>query len=334
MTTRLALTPGEPAGIGPDVLIQVAQKPQAAELVAFCDPDLLLTRARQLNLPLNLKPFHPSTPPLHHPIGTLLIHAIPLHQTVIAGQGDKKNARYVLDTLTAATDACMKKTCDGLVTGPVHKGLMNEGGVLFSGHTEFLADHTGSEQVVMMLATEGLRVALATTHLPLKDVPAAITQVLLEKIITVLCRDLEYYFCTQAPKVFVCGLNPHAGDNGALGREEIEVIIPVLEKLRERSLFILGPYSADTIFSPAHLKTADVFLAMYHDQGLPVLKYRGFGNAVNITLGLNIVRTSVDHGTAFDLAGTGRSDCGSLQQAINTAVSMCQHNMARSACSR
>lgn len=328
MTLRLAITPGEPAGIGPDILVQASQQSCAAERVAFCDPDLLRARATLLNLPLILQPFDPLSKPQPQPAGVLSVYPVALQHAVQPGKPDARHARYVLDTLTAATRACMNHHCHGLVTGPVHKGLMNEGGIRFSGHTEFLAEYTHSEQVVMMLAAPDLRVALATTHLPLREVPDAITGPHLEKILFTLDRDLKRYFCKTQPHIFVCGLNPHAGDNGVLGREEIEVITPVLDALRRQGLRITGPLSADTIFSGINRQQADVFLAMYHDQGLPVLKYHGFGEAVNVTLGLNIIRTSVDHGTAFDLAGTGHADPGSLDAAIRMALEMCSHHFA------
>jgi len=322
MIARLAITPGEPAGIGPDIVVQLAQKKQPTDLVVFADADLLLARAKSLNLPLSLISYDPEQAPSLLPINTLRISSTPLKTNVIAGKPDKRNAAYVLETLDHATNACVENHCDGLVTGPVHKGLINQAGFHFSGHTEYLAKHTNSEQVVMLLATEGLRVALVTTHIPLKDVSAAITPTLLEKTIRVLHCDLQKYFCNKAPVIFVCGINPHAGDQGALGTEEIDTIIPVLEKLRAQKINVIGPLSADTIFSPDNMAKADAFLAMYHDQGLPILKYKGFSNAINVTLGLNIIRTSVDHGTAFELAGTGKADNHSLQLAVDTAARM------------
>lgn len=329
MTLRLAITPGEPAGIGPDIVIQAAQVPCQAERVVFCDPELLQARAKQLGLPLILKPLDTRSAPQQQPPSTLAFHALPLRCPVQAGKADARNSPYVMDTLRAATQACLDGYCSALITGPVHKGLINEAGIPFSGHTEFLAEYTGSQQVVMLLATPDLRVALATTHLPLKDVPAAITSGLLEDILLTLDKDLSHYFCKSRPHIFVCGLNPHAGDKGALGREEIDVIMPTLETLRAKGLHITGPLSADTIFSDKNRQQADVFLAMYHDQGLPVLKYHGFGEAVNVTLGLNIIRTSVDHGTAFDLAGTGRADTGSFHAATQMAIAMCEHRLAQ-----
>jgi len=322
MISRLAITPGDPAGIGPDVVIKLIQQPQSADLVIFADADLLLSRARQLNLPLEIIPYDPKQKPSILPASTLRVCHVALAVAATAGKPDKHNASYVLETIRLAAAACLNQTCDGLVTGPVHKGLIHEAGFFFTGHTEYLAEYTHSPDVVMLLATEGLRVALVTTHLPLKAVPAAITPELLEKTIRVLHNDMQRYFCNKAPVIFVCGLNPHAGDNGALGNEETDIIIPVLDKLRAQQMNVLGPYSADTIFSPDNLSRADVFLAMYHDQGLPVLKYKGFSNAINVTLGLNIIRTSVDHGTAFDLAGTGKASSHSLELAVETARQM------------
>jgi 4-hydroxythreonine-4-phosphate dehydrogenase len=322
MTLRLAITPGEPAGIGPDIVIRLVQTPQRADLVAFANAELLQQRADQLKTALTIVQYAPDEKPALLPPGSLRVCSVPLSHHVTAGQPDKKNSPYVIETLNQATDACLNHHCDGLVTGPVNKGLLNAAGFHFSGHTEYLAERTRSDHVVMMLATEGLRVALATTHLPLKAVPDAITAGLLEKTLRVLHTDLQRYFCERSPVIFVCGLNPHAGDQGALGTEEIKTIIPVINKLREQNMEVYGPFSADTLFSAANMAKADVFLAMYHDQGLPILKYKGFNHAINVTLGLNIVRTSVDHGTAFELAGTGKADHHSLQLAVDTAIQM------------
>ncbi len=320
---RLALTPGEPAGIGPDLAIQLAQRPQPLELVAIADPELLRTRAQQLGLPLTLRPFDPATPPCAGAAGELTVLPVPLAAAVQAGRLDPANAPYVLETLRRAVDGCRDGTFAALVTGPVHKGVINDAGIPFTGHTEFLAARTATPRVVMMLATEGLRVALATTHLPLRAVADAITPALLTEVVTILHRDLRQRFGIAAPRILVCGLNPHAGEGGHLGREELEVIGPTLETLRAQGMQLIGPLPADTLFTPRHLEHADAVLAMYHDQGLPVLKYKGFGRAVNVTLGLPIVRTSVDHGTALDLAGSGRADTGSLEYAIEVARQMC-----------
>lgn len=318
---RLAITPGEPAGIGPDLVVQLVQQAQSCELVAYADPELLLNRAQQLGLPLRLRHID-DNPPRPLAAGELAVHPIKLRHAVHPGELCSDNAAYVLETLTAAASDCQHGQCAAMVTGPVHKGIINEAGVAFSGHTEFLAELTGTARVVMMLATEGLRVALATTHLPLAQVPAGITQQLLTEVITILHGDLQSKFGIASPRILVCGLNPHAGEGGHLGMEEIEVIIPVLQKLRSSGMLLEGPLPADTLFTPKHLSHCDAVLAMYHDQGLPVLKYKGFGAAVNITLGLPIIRTSVDHGTALDLAGTGLADTGSLATAIEYARAM------------
>ena len=254
---------------------------------------------------------------------------MPLIVPVHAGELDRRNAAYVLETLRVATDATLAGDFDAFVTGPVHKGVINDSGIAFSGHTEFLAERCGCDLTVMMLATEGLRVALATTHLPLAEVPAAITQESLTQIIDILDADLTAKFGVANPRIVVCGLNPHAGEGGHLGREEIETIEPVLNKLRARGIDLIGPLPADTLFTPRHLDDADAVLSMFHDQGLPVLKFKGFGAAVNVTLGLPIVRTSVDHGTALDLAGKGTASSGSLAYAIETARSMAAHWQAR-----
>ena len=318
MVCRLALTPGEPAGVGPDVVIQLAQQGAPDEWVVYADPDLLRRRAHLLGLPLRLRP--PGVQPEPLSPGELAIEPVSLHQTEQVGVPDPGNARYVLTTLRRALQDCVTGKADALVTGPVHKGVINEAGIPFSGHTEFLAAETNTPRVVMMLASAELRVALATTHLPLARVPAAITQTLLTEVITILHRDLRGQFGIAEPRILVCGLNPHAGESGHLGREEIDVIEPVLERLRAAGMNLVGPLPADTLFTPAVLQGNDAVLAMYHDQGLPVLKYQGFGQAVNITLGLPIIRTSVDHGTAFNLAGSGRADTGSLATAIDYAA--------------
>jgi 4-hydroxythreonine-4-phosphate dehydrogenase len=318
---RLALTPGEPGGVGPELCVQIAQRAWPAELVAFADPDLLAARAAHLGLPLTLLPYDPGAAPRPQRAGTLGIAPVPLRAPAPPGRLDPANAAYVLDTLRQATAACLDGAAAALVTGPVHKGVINDAGIAFSGHTEFLAQQTGG-QPVMMLACPGLRVALATTHLPLAAVPRALDAATLERVIRVLVTDLATRFGRPRPHVLVCGLNPHAGEGGHLGREEIEVITPLLERLRGEGMDLVGPLPADTAFTPSALDGADAVLAMYHDQGLPVLKHLGFGQAVNITLGLPIVRTSVDHGTALDLAGSGRADPGSLQAAIETALEL------------
>lgn len=319
---RIALTPGEPAGIGPDLCIQLAQQTQSVELVVIADPQLLEQRAAQLGLNLRLREFNPEAPVSPSEAGELCILPVPLVTPATAGQLDSRNASYVLETLSLAVEGCLDGRFAALVTGPVHKGVINEAGIPFSGHTEFLAEKTGTSQVVMMLATEGLRVALATTHLPLAEVSHHITGPRLAQVIRILHHDLKKRFGIKMPNILVCGLNPHAGEGGHLGREEIEIIEPVLEQLRGDGMKLYGPLPADTLFTPRYLEKADAVLAMYHDQGLPVLKHLGFGKAVNITLGLPIIRTSVDHGTALELAGSGQAEIGSLQYAITVAIEM------------
>jgi 4-hydroxythreonine-4-phosphate dehydrogenase len=323
-TSRLfALTPGEPAGIGPDLCLLLAREAQPEALVAVASRELLAERAARLGLDIELPEVGPGNwPGVPAPAGSLYVWDTPLQASVVAGQLDAHNAAYVLQTLTRAGQGCLDGTFAGMITAPVHKGVINEAGIPFSGHTEFLAELTATEQVVMMLATRGLRVALVTTHLPLKDVAAAITTERLARVSRILHTDLVEKFGIAQPRILVCGLNPHAGEGGHLGREEIEVIEPTLEHLRGEGLNLIGPLPADTLFTPKHLEQCDAVLAMYHDQGLPVLKYKGFGAAVNVTLGLPIIRTSVDHGTALDLAGSGQVDTGSLRVALETAYQM------------
>ena len=326
---RIALTPGEPAGIGPDLVITLAQEAQQHEIVAIADPQLLQTRAQQLGLPLRLREIDLHEKPRASVAGELAVLPVALAQAAVPGKLNVSNAPYILQTLDAAITGCMAGHFAALVTGPVQKSVINDAGIPFSGHTEYLAEKTNTPKVVMMLATEGLRVALATTHLPLKDVAAAITDDELTQVTEILQRDMQLQFGIEQPRILVCGLNPHAGEGGHLGREEIDVIEPVLEKLRSRGMNLIGPLPADTLFTPKYLDKADAVLAMYHDQGLPVLKYKGFGQAVNITLGLPIIRTSVDHGTALDLAGTGKADLGSLRTALAYALAMVAAKHAR-----
>jgi 4-hydroxythreonine-4-phosphate dehydrogenase len=320
MTLRLALTPGEPAGIGPDLLISLVQSGHDHELVAYADPQLLQQRAAELELSLTLRQPGSSPQPLQP--GELAVVPVSLAAPVVAGQLNSANGDYVLHCLDAAIADCQNNVCQAMVTGPVQKSVINDASHAFSGHTEYLADKTATSKVVMMLATSELRVALATTHLPLRDVADSITQASLTEVINILIADLQRKFSISAPTILVCGLNPHAGEGGHLGREEIETINPVLEQFRAQGVNLVGPLPADTLFTPKYLDSADAVLAMYHDQGLPVLKYQGFGRAANITLGLPIIRTSVDHGTALDLAGTGNADNGSLRTAIEVAVQM------------
>jgi 4-hydroxythreonine-4-phosphate dehydrogenase len=323
-TPRVLLTTGEPAGIGPDLCALIAQKALGCELAVVGDPALLAARARLLGVDLRIDACSPGEPIGLHQRGALRVWKVGTADRVVCGRLDTASAAYVVDAIDSGVRACLDGFFDALVTGPVHKGIINEAGFEFTGHTEHIAAITGGDPV-MMLATQGLRVALATTHLPLKEVSAAITHRRLETVLRVLHRDLIERFGIARPRILVCGLNPHAGEGGHLGREESEVIEPTLEMLREEGLHLHGPLPADTLFLPKYLRHADAVLAMFHDQGLPVLKYAGFGRAVNITLGLPIVRTSVDHGTAVDLAGTGRVDTGSLEAAIESAIEISKH---------
>jgi len=324
-TQRFALTPGEPAGIGPDLCLLLASQRQPHPLIAITSRDLLHERAAQLGVAVSLLPVSPDNwPDQPAPAGSLYVWDTPLNAPVTAGTLNKANAPFVLQTLTRAALGCVAGDFAGMITAPVHKGVINEGGIAFSGHTEFLADLTHTEQVVMMLATRGLRVALVTTHLPLRQVADAITPERITRVTRILHADLQHKFGIAQPRILVCGLNPHAGEGGHLGFEEIDIIEPTLERLRSEGMDLRGPLPADTLFTPKYLEHCDAVLAMYHDQGLPVLKYKGFGAAVNITLGLPIIRTSVDHGTALDLAGSGKIDTGSLQVALETAYQMAE----------
>ncbi len=318
---RIALTPGEPAGIGPDLCIQLSQKEQTCELIIIADPEFLADRAAKLGLNVSINIFNAKKAPKNNKAYYINVLPISLLKKVSCGQLNVDNSPYVVETIKQATLGCLSGSFDAMVTAPVHKGIINNAGTPFSGHTEFIAEITGGYPV-MMLATSGLRVALATTHLPLSKVSQAITAECLTNVIKILNKDLRTHFSLSDPKILVCGLNPHAGENGHLGQEEIEIIQPVLNKLRKQGINLQGPIPADTVFTPKYLSSADTVLAMYHDQGLPVLKHMGFGQAVNITLGLPIIRTSVDHGTALDLAGTGTANIGSLKYAIKTAQEM------------
>ena len=321
-TPRIALTPGEPAGIGPDLCLLLAQQQQAAELVVIGDPELLAQRAAILGLPFQPRLFDPQAAPQAFVAGEICILPVAMQTAAQCGVLNSDNAQYVLETLDQAIAGCQSGTFDALVTGPVHKGIINDAGINFSGHTEYLAAATATDTVVMLLATDELRVALVTTHVPLLEVSALITPGRLQRIIRVLHAGLQQRFGIAQPRIKVCGLNPHAGEGGHLGREEIETIIPTLQGLRAEGIDLDGPLPADTVFNQHYIADSDAILAMYHDQGLPVLKHSGFGRAVNITLGLPIIRTSVDHGTALDLAGTGQADTGSLQMAIKYAADM------------
>ncbi len=324
---RIAITSGEPAGIGPDICVMLALREIDADITIIGDAELLANRARQLNVNLAIEPYEATETSHRHVKSTLKVLHLPTASPVIAGVLNPANSQYVLNTLTCAMDGCTinNKNCsafDAVVTAPVHKGVINGAGIAFTGHTEFFAEYTNTPQVVMMLVGGGLRVALATTHLALKNVPAAITRDSLETAIRILHKDLVQKFGVANPRILVAGLNPHAGEDGYLGREEIEVINPVLAKLRAEGMQLIGALPADTLFTKKYLENTDCVLAMYHDQGLPVLKHASFGGGVNVTLGLPIIRTSVDHGTALDLAGTGNIDIGSMLAAVNLAIEL------------
>ena len=317
--TTIAITSGEPAGIGPDLCVLIAPQLAAevnAKYVLLADRDLLAERADALHI--------------KWPCAAQSVHVehVPLAKRTETGKLNCENSNYVLQLIDRAIDGCRSNEFAAMVTAPVHKGIINDAGIAFSGHTEYLADKTGTEQVVMMLVSRQapvLRVALATTHLALKDVPAAITHESLLNTLRILHADLNGKFGITRPRILVAGLNPHAGEGGYLGREEIDVIIPVVAQLKAEGMLLEGPLPADTLFTPRHLQHADAVLAMYHDQGLPVLKYASFGEGVNVTLGLPIIRTSVDHGTALDLAGTGKIETGSMQAAIDLAIQLSRH---------
>jgi 4-hydroxythreonine-4-phosphate dehydrogenase len=312
----LALTAGEPAGIGPELCLAIAARPWKARLVAIGSLDLLRETAARLELRVTPRAV---AEPRAHRAGELQVIDVPLPAPVFPGRPDTRNAGAVLETLRRAAGGCLEGRFDGMVTAPVHKGIINEAGHAFSGHTEFLAGLTGGRPVMLLVAGT-LRVALATTHLPLSEVPAAINREDLCAVLRVLHAELRAVFGIAAPRILVAGLNPHAGEGGHLGDEEIRVIAPALADLRAEGLQLEGPLPADTLFTPQRLANADAVLAMYHDQGLPVLKYAGFGRAVNITLGLPLLRTSVDHGTALDIAGMGKADPGSLVAAVELAL--------------
>lgn len=320
MQPVLAVTSGEPAGIGPDICLDLASARLPCPVVVLGDINLLQQRAAELGKSVVLRHYDPATPPEN---GVLDMVHIPLKTPCETGKLNAANSPYVLDLLDYAYDGIQSGHYAAMVTAPLHKGIINDaGGPFFSGHTEYLADKSGTEKVVMMLAGGGLRVALATTHLPLKDVAAAMSVPLIQSIARILHHDLQQKFGITAPRILVAGLNPHAGEGGHLGYEEIDIIIPALQMLQKEGIDVRGPYPADTLFQPFMLENADAVLAMYHDQGLPVLKYAGFGNSVNITLGLPFIRTSVDHGTALELAGTGKARSGSLLAAVQTAYEM------------
>lgn len=317
----IAVTTGEPAGIGPDLCVALEPRDDAS-IVLIGDPGLLQQRAAQLGLQIELPRVTPEQLRDRQQPG-LCVLPIALSQPCITGTLNRSNGQYVLDTIRTAALGCQDKLFDAMVTAPVHKGIINDAGIPFSGHTEFIAELFNANPV-MVLAAGTLRVALATTHLPLADVAAAINSSSIQTTLKILHDDLIAKVGIPKPRILVCGLNPHAGESGHLGREEIEIISPAIEAARQNGIDVHGPLPADTLFTPRHLKNADAVLAMFHDQGLPVLKYAGFGTAVNITFGLPIIRTSVDHGTAIDLAGTGKAEGGSLQSALTTAVEFSQ----------
>ncbi|CAM3977067.1 MULTISPECIES: 4-hydroxythreonine-4-phosphate dehydrogenase PdxA [Vibrio] len=319
---RIIITAGEPAGIGPDLVLSLADNPYPHQLVVCADKEMLQQRAQHLGIEVDIVDYDANSKPTPQQKGQLVVEHIPLAQQTVIGQLNEANGHYVLKTLERAAQGCMNDEFAAIVTGPVHKGVINRAGVAFSGHTEFFAEQSDTPMVVMMLATEGLKVALVTTHIPLAYVSKAVTEERIEQIMQILHKDMVTKFALPNPRIYVCGLNPHAGEDGCLGQEEIETISPTLDKLREQGMDIVGPLPADTIFNHKYLEDADVILGMYHDQVLPVLKYKGFGSSVNITLGLPFIRTSVDHGTALDLAGTGNADTGSFQTALSHAIEL------------
>lgn len=321
---RLLLTPGEPAGIGPDLAVRIAQHAHDAEIVAVADPDLLRDRASALGLSLTLESADYSAAPRMQAAGTLAIDPVNMPTTAQAGVLDARNAGYVLATLDRAVDQCRARRAAAMVTGPVHKAVINQAGYAFTGHTGYLAARCDSPPPVMMLTTDdaSLRVCLATVHIPLSEVPAAIRIDTLGQCLDTIHQQLIARFDIACPRILVAGLNPHAGEDGYLGREDIDIIAPAIEAARDRGIEAIGPLPADTLFTPDRLAGADAVLAMYHDQGLPVIKHLGFSRTVNVSLGLPIVRTSVDHGTALALAGTEHINTGSLEAALKIAADM------------
>jgi 4-hydroxythreonine-4-phosphate dehydrogenase len=327
MSPTIAITSGEPAGIGPDLCVMLARENFPARLVLIGDKPLLSARAKLLGIEVALPDFANGiniTPRA----GRLEVLHTSLLSASTPGQLLPENSPYVIDVLKTAAQGCMDQLFDAMVTAPVHKGVINDAHIPFTGHTEFLAEQTSTPQVVMMLVGGGLRVALATTHVPLKEVAGHLSQQNLERTLHILHHDLQSTFGIADPRILVAGLNPHAGEGGHLGHEEIDIIEPVLRQLKQAGMKLIGPLPADTLFTPKYLCEADAVLAMYHDQGLPVLKYASFGKGVNITLGLPIIRTSVDHGTALDLAGTGNIDTGSMIEAVNLAIDLANHSHA------
>lgn len=319
---RIAITLGEPAGVGPELILDLAREEWPAQIVIFGDSRLLASRARALGRQVGISEWDHKAPATESRPGRLVVADLPLKAPVVPGRLDPRNGPWVLELLRRACMGCQQDYFDAMVTAPVNKAAINDAGTPFTGHTEFLARLTGSPAPVMLLVAGALRVALVTTHLPLKAVPAAITRQRVEATARILDAGLRQHFSLPAPRIVILGLNPHAGESGHLGTEEQDEIIPAVASLSAAGLAVTGPVPADTAFIEANLAGVDAVLAMYHDQGLPVLKHRGFGHAVNVTLGLPIIRTSVDHGTALDLAGTGRADSGSLRAAVELAISM------------
>ena len=322
---RIVITSGEPAGVGPDACVGLAQRDWEADLVVAADADLLAATAGALGLPLSLERYDATRPFKAHRNGVLQVMHIPTRCPVIAGHPDVRNAAYVIEMLDRACDGCTNGEFAAMVTAPVQKSTLMDAGYRFSGHTEYLAERTRAALPVMLLINDQLRVALVTTHLALSDVPRAITRDRLRATLRIVNMDLERHFSLQPPRIAVLGLNPHAGEGGHLGREELDIIEPVIAELQGEGLNLQGPIPADTAFTPRFLKSVDVIVAMYHDQGLPVIKHVGFGNAVNMTLGLPILRTSVDHGTALKLARSGKADTGSLSAAVALAIDLADH---------
>lgn len=322
---RIIITPGEPAGIGPDIVIMALQKKWPVELIICADINLLLNRAKQLNLPLKLRLYNSKISPAPSMPGEGLILNITLKNRIIPGKLDVKNNTYVINTLKTAAQRCILNEFSALITGPIHKAIINKGGIPFFGHTDFLAKISNTKKTVMMFHNNKFRIALVTTHIPILSVPQFITKQSISDTIIILIEGLKKYFNIIYPKIYVCGLNPHAGEFGYLGQEEIQIIIPTLDNLRKKNnCHIIGPLPADTIFQKKYLDNADVILTMYHDQGLPVLKYAGFDQSINITLGLPFIRTSVGHGSAINLSGTGNITSNSINQAISTSIDMIQ----------
>ena len=319
---RIVITAGEPAGVGPDILLKAALRPHQAQLVAVGCAEVLTARAAQLKLDIRLTPYTSTNSVTPHHAGVLPLINIPTKQGVCAGTADKNNASHVLAMIDQAVALCTAGECHAMVTGPVQKSVINEAGTPFSGHTEYLSEATNTSEVVMLLASDRFRVALATTHLPLSQVPLAITREVLTNKLIVINHDFKKNFGIAQPRITVLGLNPHAGEGGYLGSEELDIIEPACDALRRQGLSIAGPVPADSAFIPDARANTDVYLAMYHDQGLPVLKSEGFENAVNVTLGLPFIRTSVDHGTALTLAGTGSASARSLEAAIQSAIQL------------